>query len=177
MTTKTTKTAALSTPDTEKRFIQRNFKKTTKGGETCNVGALDVHGENVNMRKFEIFAIAPAAASFDDLFAPSDFCGAYAVYKGDDETAAVLSVDDKGALRNNTAANLMNKANTVKGVRDNIVAAAKAWHCNKATRKAASIMNDPEALALVEQLLAERAAAEKKAAAAAKRAAKKAAEK
>lgn len=155
-------------------FVQTNITKNSKGGETCNVIAADVHGERMAIRKFEVFAAAPVLAAFDDLFAATEFCGAYSVYKGDADTAAVLSIDDDGKLRNNSAALLMNKANNLKSVRDNIIAAAKAWHCNKATRKAASIMNDPEALELVKQLLAEQAAEEKKAAAAAKRAAKKA---
>lgn len=155
-------------------FVQTNITKNSKGSDTCNVVAVDVHGERMAIRKFEIFAAAPVLAKFDELFTATEFCGAYAVYKGDTDTAAVLSIDDDGKLRNNSAALLMNKANTLKSVKENIIDAAKAWHCNKATRKAASIMNDPDALELVKQLLAEQAAAEKKAAAAAKRAAKKA---
>lgn len=166
----TTKTA------TAKLFTQTNFKKNAKG-ETCNVTASDIHGEKFAIRKFEIFAAVPTLADFDELFTATEFCGAYSVYSGDTDTAAILSVDDKGELRNNTVAALMTQANNNKGVREHIFDAAKAWHCNKATRKAASIMNDPDALELVKQLLAEQAAEEKKAAAAAKRAAKKAAAK
>lgn len=157
---------------TVKTFTASNFG-TTKGGKRNAEFTGTVNGVSMAVRKIELFVVAPEFAPLSDIITiKSDIVPLHA-YAAKTGGVAVLNVDDDNAPQNSVADALIKEANTAS--RDKVKAAAAEYKAHRDAKQAAAIMNNPEALEMVKEMLKEQEAAEKKAAAAAKRAAKKAA--